>query len=51
MDVKKQSEYLSETKPLPEGLRESFAWYLEHPDLVKKKPLLEYMDQHFNTVI
>ena len=47
LDVKKQFEYLFDTKPLPEGLRECFAWYLEHPDMVKKKPLLEYMDQKY----
>lgn len=46
LDVKKQSEYLPDTKPLPEGLRESFAWYLGNPDLVKKKPLLEFIDQN-----
>lgn len=51
LDVKKQSEFLPDTKPLPEGLRESFAWYLAHSDLVKKKPLLEYLDQNFKEIL
>ncbi len=46
LDVTKQLELLPDTKPLPEGLRESFVWYLAHPELVKKKPLLEYIDQN-----
>lgn len=46
LDVTKQLELLPDTKPLPEGLQESFVWYLAHPELVKKKPLLEYIDQN-----
>ena len=44
LDVKKQGELLPELIDLQTGLRECFAWYREHPDEVRKKPLLEYID-------
>lgn len=45
LDVEKQSVLLSDTKPLDQGLKEAFAWYLQHSEQVRKKPLLEFIDQ------
>lgn len=45
LDVSKQYSFLKETKPLLEGLQESFHWYRNNPDKVNKKPLFEYIDQ------
>lgn len=46
LDVTAQEGLMGRTKPLAEGLRESFAWYLEHPDGVNRKPYLQYIDAH-----
>ncbi len=45
LDVSRQQALLPELMPLEEGLREALAWYTAHPELVNKKPLLEYIDQ------
>lgn len=45
LDVTKQNALMQDTKPLLEGLRESFDWYRKHEDLVNKKPLMEYIDE------
>ena len=44
LDVNKQSALMPDTKPLVEGLQESYEWYCEHEDLVNKKPLMKYID-------
>lgn len=46
LDVKKQSALMADTKPLAEGLRESFAWYRENADEVRKKPFFAYIDRN-----
>lgn len=46
LDVAAQERLMGRTKPLEEGLREAFAWYLNHPDEVNKKPYLQYIDAH-----
>lgn len=46
LDVEKQSALMPVTKSLSEGLTESFAWYKDHSDQVRKKPLMEYIDQN-----
>lgn len=43
LDVTRQNKLLKETKPLAEGLQESFAWYRKNQDKVLKKPYLEYI--------
>lgn len=43
LDVSGQSLLMPETKPLSQGLKESFAWYLPHGELVVRKPLLDYI--------
>ena len=45
LDVTKQRALMPETKPLLEGLQESYDWYCEHEDLVNKKPLMKYIDE------
>lgn len=44
LDVVEQNKLMPETKTLEEGLRESFEWYLEHFDMVNRKPYMEYID-------
>lgn len=46
LDVRRQSALMPDTKPLAEGLRESYAWYRTHRDAVNRKPMLEYIDQN-----
>lgn len=45
LDVTKQKALMPDTKPLFEGLQESFEWYRKHEDLVIKKPLIKYIDE------
>lgn len=46
LDVEKQTALMPCTKMLAEGLKESFEWYRENRDCVKKKPFLEYIDNY-----
>lgn len=46
LDVSAQCALMSSVRPLDEGLQESLRWYLAHPDLVRKKPLIEFIDNH-----
>lgn len=46
LDVAAQEGLLPQTKPLEEGLRESLAWYLDHPGEINRKPYLQYIDTH-----
>ena len=46
LDVSKQNALLPQTKPLKEGLREAYEWYQKHEDEVRKKPLMEYIDEN-----
>lgn len=45
LDVSKQNEWMPDTKPLSEGLKESYQWYVEHSELVNKKPYFSYIDE------
>ena len=45
LDVSLQHALMPQTKSLAEGLRESFEWYLQHPDECRKKPFMHYIDQ------
>lgn len=44
LDVSAQYELMPCTKPLSEGLKEAFAWYLNNSDQVRKRPYLDYID-------
>jgi len=45
LDVARQQAILPDTKPLAEGLAESYAWFREHRADVNRKPLLAYIDE------
>ena len=45
LDVQKQQALMPETKPLAEGLQESYSWFKEHRSGVVRKPLMEYIDK------
>ncbi len=46
LDVTAQHELMPEETPLSDGLMQAFLWYREHPGLVNKKPLLEFIDSN-----
>lgn len=46
LDVKKQQELMPRTKPLAEGLKESWEWFRAHREAVVRKPLFEYIDRN-----
>ena len=46
LDVQKQQQLLPDTVPLEDGLKECSSWYMEHENEVKKKPYLQYIDEH-----
>ena len=46
LEVSRQNALMPETKPLKEGLREAYEWYRNNADEVRKKPLMEYIDEN-----
>lgn len=44
LDVSRQEKYMLKRKPLKDGIREAYAWYLDHAGLVNRKPYIEYID-------
>lgn len=46
LDVSEQVKLMPALTPLREGLKESLSWYLTHPEGVKKKPYMEYIDTY-----
>lgn len=47
LDVTKEMALLGSVKDLREGMVESYAWYKDHREDVKRKPYMEYADTHF----
>lgn len=45
LNVSKQNNWLKETKPLMEGILESYIWYREHFNEVNRKPYIEFIDE------
>ena len=45
LDVKRQYELMPQTIPLERGLIEAFEWYREHPEMVMRKDLIEFIDR------
>ena len=46
LDVSRQCELMKEAKPLHEGLKEAFDWYIGNMNQVNKKTLLDYIDNY-----
>ncbi len=44
LDVSAQYKLMSDVKPLDEGLKNAFEWYINNTDKVNRKPLIEYID-------
>lgn len=51
LDVTKQNVLMPDTKPLLEGLKESYQWYRRNSELVNKKPYLDYISKLENEKI
>lgn len=47
LDVTRQMSLLGSVKDFREGLAESYAWYKNHREDVRRKPYIEYIDAHF----
>lgn len=45
LDVEKQTKLLPETKNLEIGLKESFDWYINHPQEVEKTDYISFIDE------
>lgn len=48
LDVSAQCELLGDYIPLQQGLAESLAWYRQHAEKVRRKPLLEYINRYLS---
>lgn len=46
LDVTKQNELMKDTIPLFEGLCESYEWYRNNKNLVRKKPLIDFISEN-----
>ena len=46
LDVSKQTKLFVDTKPLKDGLAESYEWYIKNGEDVNKKPYLEFIDKN-----
>ena len=45
LDVTRQTALMPETKPLLQGLQESYAWFRDHREAVVRKPYGEYLSR------
>ena len=45
LDVSEQYKLMKEIKPLNEGLKEAFNWYIKNSEKVNKKNYLDYIDK------
>lgn len=46
LDVSDMLGLMSTVKPMKAGLRESYAWYQENREQIKRKPLMDFIDEH-----
>lgn len=46
LDVTEQSKLMKETMPLFEGLCESYEWFKNNKDSVRRKPLLDFIEEN-----
>lgn len=48
LDVTKQQKLMSAVKPLEQGLKESYEWYKNHKELVRRKNYISFINKNFN---
>lgn len=48
LKVEKQQRWMPDIKPLAEGLKEAFQWYVENRDLVVRKDYVRYIDENLS---
>lgn len=46
LDVSKQYQLMPKVKTLSDGLGEAYEWYINHPNQVNKKPLIDFIDRN-----
>ncbi len=51
LDVSKQYELMQDVKPLDEGLKDAFDWYIMNRDQVVRKPFIDYIERNLVSVI
>lgn len=44
LDVSAQTQLLPEVTPLSDGLQESYAWYRENRGMIRRKPMIDFID-------
>lgn len=47
LDVTKQQKLMSDVKPLEQGLKESYEWYKNHKELVRRKNYISFINKNF----
>lgn len=47
LDVTKQQELMPDVKPLEQGLKESYEWYKNNKELVRRKNYIYYINENF----
>lgn len=48
LDVTKQQKLMSDVKLLEQGLKESYEWYKNHKELVRRKNYISFINKNFN---
>ena len=46
--VREMQKLMPEVKSMEKGLKESYDWYKENRELVRVKPLIQYIDEKIN---
>ena len=46
LDVTRQLALMKEIKPLADGLKEAYDWYVTNQDNVNKKPYIAYIEKY-----
>ena len=50
LDITEMKKLLPHQKDLLEGLKESYAWYKEHRNEVRRKPFIEFIDENLSNL-
>lgn len=45
LDAKEMLKLMPDVKPLEQSLRESYEWYKDNRELIRRKPLIEFIDE------